>query len=303
MQSIRTEATENSASSINLDNFRSRYTDSDEESGISIIFPSPEIFAFNHNLFILLSEANKIAFKSPRWDQRPDYCSYDSYNTVIFWPLILYINQIDTMEDFVGLDYVLIPPFRTILEILKDKVPFNTPQELEKPKVDASVRFYKLFPLDDKEEEKRQSEKRMNEAFPEVTATEDPQYIESTEEFLTTFDMMYLKYLDLAHIPASTSSITMYINDISIPLQFGYDYILLKNEIGEYRRINWSTDKCVYGQGLEDILIFENIKIKIIYLYSSEEIINICDAASGVVSVDGSFIGTDTDYILDGGTF
>lgn len=148
--SIRTEAKRNSELVTDLDNFRNKYIEySNLDSDINVTFPANEIEAYEKNLFILLSRSRKVEFK-PEWYQRPDYASEEYYNTNIFWALILFVNRIPCIEDFKDLTEILIPPYSLVLDLLKDRVS-GTPSNLEEEANYSEARYFKIFPLDERE--------------------------------------------------------------------------------------------------------------------------------------------------------
>ena len=87
-ETIRQEAQRGSEQIADLDNFRSKYLEYDFEENFAVIFPSGEIYSFEHNKFSLLLDSKKVKFDF-KWTMRPDYTSYDFYGTVIYWPVIL----------------------------------------------------------------------------------------------------------------------------------------------------------------------------------------------------------------------
>lgn len=149
MESIRGEARRNAELATDLDNFRSRYRETTNDLQTTVTFPSGEIFSFEKNLFVLLANAEKVKFK-PKWYQRPDYVSYEYYNSTIYWPLILFVNRIFSIEDFKELDDILIPPFNSILQIVKDRVD-DTITDLDGEDAKTGAKYYKIFPLDERE--------------------------------------------------------------------------------------------------------------------------------------------------------
>jgi hypothetical protein len=61
---------------------------------------------------------------------RPDYLSFDEYNTVILAPLLMYVNGVFCTEAF-DLNEVIIPKLSFISDILKDKYPEILATKLE----------------------------------------------------------------------------------------------------------------------------------------------------------------------------
>lgn len=149
MESIRAEAKRNCKLVTDVDNFRERYKDVDEENEIEVIFPAGEIYTYDKNFFMLLAKSRKVTM-IPRWQYRPDYVSFDFYGTVIYWQLILFVNRIDSQEDF-KMDEVLVPALSTILQLSKSTFSLDKYKLLDNGITSNQSRFYKIFPLDDNE--------------------------------------------------------------------------------------------------------------------------------------------------------
>ena len=82
METIVTEAKKNTNLISDIDNFRSRYMEIDYDTGTTVLFPSMEIYTYEHNLFRLLADSEQVRF-IPKWEMRPDYASYDLYGSTI----------------------------------------------------------------------------------------------------------------------------------------------------------------------------------------------------------------------------
>ena len=148
-ETIRNEVKKNIKMALDLDNLRSRYVDIDDTNSIEVIFPAGDIFSYEQNFFTLLAKSKKVTMQ-PKWEQRPDYVSKHFYNTEIFWNLILYINQIDSIEDFRNINEIFIPPFNDIIKLTKYKVSKSEVTEITKD-IPKLASFLKVFPLDEKE--------------------------------------------------------------------------------------------------------------------------------------------------------
>jgi hypothetical protein len=150
MQSIKSEAKRNAELATDIDNFRSRYTEISYGGTLDVTFPAGDIESLDKNLFRLLAGSELVIFK-PSWYQRPDYVSFEYYNTTIFWIIILYVNRIASIEDFVDLDKIYIPPFNLIIDIMKDRVPESQIADLTTEQNVSEARYYKVYPLNDRE--------------------------------------------------------------------------------------------------------------------------------------------------------
>lgn len=91
-------------------------------------FPSPTLTTIEKNLYFLLRNSRSETFKS-EYKFKPDYLSYDEYNTVILDQLLMYVNNVKTVEEF-DLQTVVIPTFDAIVSILADDFPEKEASEL-----------------------------------------------------------------------------------------------------------------------------------------------------------------------------
>jgi hypothetical protein len=90
--------------------------------------PSPTLTTIEKNLYFLLRNSRSETFKS-EYKFKPDYLSFDEYNTVILDQLLMYINNVKTVEEF-DLQTVVIPTFDAIVSILADDFPEKEASEL-----------------------------------------------------------------------------------------------------------------------------------------------------------------------------
>ena len=95
----------------------------------NVRFPSPAFWMLEKHLFFLAANSTKKKFE-PKYIMRPDYLSYDEYNTVILAPLLMYVNGVFCLEEF-NLNEVIIPKLSYISEILVDKFPELSTDDLE----------------------------------------------------------------------------------------------------------------------------------------------------------------------------
>jgi hypothetical protein len=151
MQSIRHEAKRNAEMATNIDNFRSRYKESNYDGDIDVTYPSGNIKTLDRNFFKLLAGSELVTFE-PKWHQRPDYVSISRYNTPMFWQIILYINRIPSIEDFRDLESIYIPPYNLIIEVMRDRVSRSEIIDLDAvTETHSEARYFKIYPLDQRE--------------------------------------------------------------------------------------------------------------------------------------------------------
>lgn len=81
-------------------------------------FPNPNLTTIDKNLFYLLRHSEEVEFEL-KYKYRPDYVSYDYYNTTILWEMLMYVNSVFSVEDFY-LDKLVIPSMDAITFTLQD---------------------------------------------------------------------------------------------------------------------------------------------------------------------------------------
>jgi len=171
--SIKAEAKRNSKLNVDFDNYRNLYREVD---GLSeVIFPGFKIEPYELNMFRLLSDSKQVPFQ-PRWHQRPDYTSFDYYNSVIFWPIILYVNNTPSIEDYKDLDVVLIPSYDLILSLVKEKISQSEIETIVPPSTfsEKQASYYKLYPLDSKDINKLKANSILEDPFPPLDEEGEP---------------------------------------------------------------------------------------------------------------------------------
>jgi alpha-L-fucosidase len=81
-------------------------------------FPDLNLETIEKNLFYLLRNSVEIDFEL-KYKYRPDYLSFDTYGTTILWELIMYVNEVFSIEDF-NLIKVVLPSMDSIVSIFSD---------------------------------------------------------------------------------------------------------------------------------------------------------------------------------------
>ena len=117
METILQQATKNISFPLDFDNLRKRYFDYDPvNTDISVVYPSGDIPGLEVYYYMLLSTSDQYDF-DPSWEMRPDYTSYDIYGTIIYWPIILHLNNIYNIEEYTQLETVFAPPISSISKL------------------------------------------------------------------------------------------------------------------------------------------------------------------------------------------
>lgn len=282
MVSIYEKSLINSSMISDLDNFRFRYQEIDDN--FVVTFPGFNLYSIDKNLHWLQFNSSKKEFIS-RWDMRPDYTSYDFYNTVIYWPLILYINGIPNIENYTKLNYVLIPTIESISSVIEDRVIDEDVKVVDyDTRISNLVDYFIRYPMDKKEIQERKSKVALSTSSTDTTST--CTLLEKTETFSLDSSDITNKYVDLVYSPYNPSNVSLYINSFSTPQTMEYDYVLKNDDYGLSRRISWASGDCDFGNGLVNYLESGD-ELRIVYLYGAE----------GCTQPD---VG---DMILDGGVY
>ena len=273
MERIDTEAKRNSKLITDLDNFRSRYHEFDIETGNHVVFPSGEIYTYEHWQFVMLSEATVEEFNSS-WTMRPDYCSYDMYGTVVHWPLILFINNIYSIEEFKDLDTVLVPPYSLIVRLVRFKVPRDEIEEVNKFQPLAGIGMFHRSPFDDIEKARIYAKGNI-ESSEIVQGLSDASSVETSitiveynETLILDSTTLASKNWDLTFVPMNVSSVTLYVDDFNVPQKYGYDYVI-KTDGTSNKRISWNPEDCFSDQSTFVNTLESGVKLRVEYLYTS----------------------------------
>lgn len=116
-ETIDKESKQRKRLATNIDWMGDRYKTTSE----IYTFPSPSLWTLEKNLYYLLKNSKQVEFDR-KYVMRPDYLSFDEYNTVALADLLMYVNTVQNIEDF-DLDTVIIPSFQAIIKICFDKFP------------------------------------------------------------------------------------------------------------------------------------------------------------------------------------
>jgi len=270
MFTIKNDAKQKSSKIHSLDNFRSRYVEIDWETGRSVIFPACEIYAYEKHFFRLLSESKKETFK-PRWEKRPDYASFDMYGTETYWTLLLFVNNIYSIEDFIDLDFIFVPPINLVNSIIDDRVKETEIEVINKEKV-APDNIFKMFSR--REISKTQIDngqmieniKALNTVNIEDLIT--TRLIDETIEHITLTETdLVNQYIILTNNVINESSIVLFIGDFSIPQKYGYDYVLKYDSSSNLNIVSWADADCIGKKSNMKYLLVEGDLLHIKYIY------------------------------------
>ena len=127
MPSIDVEAKRAIGLITDIDRYRNRYVS--KEANISIEFVSPSFEVFECNRFYILKNSIKRPLEQ-KYHFKPDYLAYDEYGTTTAWPMIMYINNISSMEDFT-VPEVIIPNYGVLLNLSNFEQSYERPLDLD----------------------------------------------------------------------------------------------------------------------------------------------------------------------------
>jgi len=122
---ISTEAVQNLQSPLDIEKFGQRWK---TENGL-FTFPDPNLLTLDKNLYYLLRHSEEVPFEN-QYKYKPDYLSYDYYGTVILWEMLLYVNNVFSLEDF-DLNTVVVPSLEAVTFIIQDSFKIPVPEDLQ----------------------------------------------------------------------------------------------------------------------------------------------------------------------------
>ena len=122
MITIDRETEKNRKLVVNFDFFLNRYKTVSQDLTVAGLEP----ITLEKNFYYLLHNSEIENFDK-KYSMHPDYLSFDKYGTVIFAPLLMYINSVACLEDF-DLDQVIIPSYSAIVNIAQDRIAHDEPE-------------------------------------------------------------------------------------------------------------------------------------------------------------------------------
>lgn len=240
---IDEESKQASLQTVDIDKHRIRYQsrelDPETNTDVVIKFVSPSIYLYDKFQFYFLKNS-VIKDLSPRNFFRPDYVSYEEYGTTILWTLILYINNIATIEEF-NIPRIYIPTMESIYHVAKQSTRVN-PTILSPVQTLTSRISSKIYTKESQPELRTPAD---------VVETTLPDLYFIRQTFDMTMPIVTQQYVDLT-FEAIAESIVFKIKDKSAFL-YGRDYILVEGNTGKKDRVSWA-DSDVTGDGLIDII-------------------------------------------------
>ena len=112
---IDTESRQRERVAVDINFSGNRYK---TENGL-YTFPAPELATIDKYLYFLLTHSTQKEFEQ-KYIMRPDYLSYDEYETVSLAQMLMYVNNVMSVEEF-NLELVVIPTLSAVIDMLQDK--------------------------------------------------------------------------------------------------------------------------------------------------------------------------------------
>ena len=250
---IDVESLRSSRLLLDVDKYRYKYqtseVDSQSDTDLVIKFISPVIAVYEKYKFYLLKNSVTKDLSPTRF-YRPDYVSYDEYGTTVLWTMLLFVNDIPSLEEF-NVPTIYIPNIDAIYRIARETSQRTTTIEEVKRlsrKVRASVFTKKSEPTTQEQEE-----------FVPAPKERELYFIRQTFEI--DIPTAARQYVDLS-FDAIPQSIVFKIKDRTAFI-YAHDYILKENSSAKLRRISWKRSD-VEGDGLVDV-IEEGMVIEVQY--------------------------------------
>ena len=226
------------------DNFRNKYQTNEVELNgnvINISLVAPCLTILDKYRFYILENCSKKRVDR-KYFYRPDYLSYDEYGTTNWWYLILYINDIPTLQDFTREDILLpnVDCVSKLEDISTDErqnnlLNYDHLNETTKPLLYSSAAY--SFATD----------YTLEKTVKEITTVNSFEDKFQREEFVLDITTLRLRYIDLQY-PAIENSIILTVRG-KPNYSYGKHYILTESAQNIKNRITWDP-KIVTGSGL-----------------------------------------------------
>ena len=235
------EASTMSSVSSDVDLYRYKYRESEQQTDLSkvdITFVSPIFSVYEKHRFSLLRNST-IVQMTPRWKYRPDYLSYDKYETTAWWQLLLWINNVKSLEYFT-IDNIIVPTIEALSAIENEAYFTGGYIDINEDKKHKKT-LYTLFlnPINNLEEIKNSTpQSNTLSDLVEDNSKKDTKFVR--EIFNLTIPMLRLRYIDLEQIPIE-ASIKMLAN-CRPNLIYNKHYKLIQDDNKVLRRITWDPD-------------------------------------------------------------
>jgi len=248
-ETIDVEARKAASLVTDIDKQRRQYVT--VQGDIRIQFVSPAIVNYERFYFYLLR--NSVYQKlDEKYYYRPDYLSFDQYGTTTLWTLLLYVNNVGSLEDF-DIPKVFIPDYASVLEVSKITQDIIDPINIDAfNETTVSPTRLQIF----------SSKVRLptSNSTDNVVSAEGDSAVESYLRQKFTLNQVNIlnKFVDLGYIPVP-ETIEVKIVGQNLVLVYDVHFTIKDNEQDEGRRLSWSDADNPLGDGLESVLAADDV--------------------------------------------
>lgn len=227
-----------------LDFYRRFYTvRSDDERKTPVRFISPALSAYDKYRYVLLRDSHIRELTQQYW-YRPDYVSYEEYKTTNYWAVLLYINDIPSIEEFTK--STIIVPELSALSFISVETERNRP-DLEIVPIDVRDLANTTPLYNSKRPEVSINTSLKNEDT--VNTDADVHYARDTYT-LKSIDVLN-RYVDLTYAPV-LESVKLIVKGQGNYL-YNKHYTMIKGNRNQYTRLTWDPRK-LSGPGMMNIM-------------------------------------------------
>ena len=225
------------------DNYRNAYKTTELQPNgdiVSIVFTAPSFAIFDKYRFYILQHC-KLKDMTIRHKYRPDYLSYDEYGTTNWWQLLLYINDIPTIQEF-DREKILVPTLECIGTLESEATSMRNVNNINEDHLNNNQKAILYSPHTYK------TNITLTDTIKALT--EKPSSIADRmkrEEFLMDISTLRLRYIDLEY-PAIENSINLVVRGKPNYI-YGKHYLLTSSTGNIMNRITWDPN-IVKGSGL-----------------------------------------------------
>ncbi len=239
---IGREASTMSSTPSDVDLYRYKYRESEQQTDLSkvdIAFVSPIFSVYEKHRFSLLRNST-IVHMTPRWRYRPDYLSFDKYQTTAWWQLLLWINNVKSIEYFT-IDNIIVPTYDA-LSIIENEAYFtggyiDINEDKKHKKTLYTLYLIPINNLDLNKNSTLQESNTLSDLIEDNTK-KDTKFVR--EIFNLTIPILRLRHIDLEQEPIE-ASIKMQAN-CRPNLIYNKHYKLIKDDNKVLKRITWDPD-------------------------------------------------------------
>jgi len=214
-----------------------------KEDGIRILFVSPYLWEYEKHRHYLLKHSIQRDLDS-KYYYRPDYLSFDAYGSVVYWQLLLFMNNVSCIEEF-KIDSVIIPNSNAILELVNRSEDHSVPINLDVS--DPLISIPKVY-----EPTYEGHVETSPEALPKLLPWIRETYILSEDDINN-------QYIILGHIPIISSIICRVKNEIIAPIYDVHWNVKMNTDTAKLNIFTWHKDDVNIGVGLKDKLLIDSI--------------------------------------------